>query len=930
VVKNLNSYYPGQRFISKSEPELGLGKITSADRRFVEVTFTGNCIRKYAADSPPLNRIIFKPGDSITDSNGNTFKITEVKTPGSNGIITYISGEKNVSEDEISESCTASTPLQRLFGGISDKNEDFRLRADLLKFQSRILQSPIRGFVGNRIQLLPHQLFIAGEISSRRIVRVLLADETGLGKTIEACLILHRLILTGRVKRCLVCVPDTLIHQWFVELLRRFNLMFRLFTKEHFDSCTQGTNPFSGDQLGICGIQFLSHNAALTKMAVDSEWDMIIVDEAHHLHHDSPEYECVRKLSEKCKGLILLTATPEQLGKYDHFLRLRLLDPDRYPDFKRYGEEALRFGELSQFVNKNIGSSVNLSDKTLFDVPAHLIPLSSDSQDGNAPQTRQMTLMQIIDRFGIGRAMFRNTRKTISGFPQRIVHIEPLNNTMQAEAATGKSTDYDFNKKVLFQKNDPVVVWLTNIIKTGISEKFLVICAAKEAIISLNKALMSNIRINIALFHEDMTLVQRDRNAAWFAEENGAQVLLCSEIGGEGRNFQFCRNLVLPDLPADPEVLEQRIGRIDRIGQKQSIHIYVPYIKNSQTEILCRWYNEGLDAFRKNEPAAGIVGEKLRDTLNGLLAEKEPSYDKVNDFIGQTAILREKFSRQLMEGRDRLLEISSFRPEKSSHLLDDIAQADRDNAEKIILRLFKHYGLYAEEAGVDKWTLITGYVTDHRFPLPRQERPLITFNRETALEREDMEYISMDHPMLLGGLDLFLSSDCGTSVFAELRDPDAKELLLESVYVIECVAPENLFVDRFLPPSMLRIIVNHRNMDVTANYPVEKLNAGLSNASIDKLLAKKTIVTDVLPAMLEATNAIAVDMAKPVIKQSMESMTTMLTEEISRLRDLQRINASVPVQEIEECELEKESLKKYINNARVRLDSIRVIWHGKT
>jgi ATP-dependent helicase HepA len=246
------------------------------------------------------------------------------------------------------------------------------------------------------------------------------------------------------------------------------------------------------------------------------------------------------------------------------------------------------------------------------------------------------------------------------------------------------------------------------------------------------------------------------------------------------------------------------------------------------------------------------------------------------------------------------------------------------------LRLFKHYGLYAEEAGVDKWTLITGYVTDHRFPLPRQERPLITFNRETALEREDMEYISMDHPMLLGGLDLFLSSDCGTSVFAELRDPDAKELLLESVYVIECVAPENLFVDRFLPPSMLRIIVNHRNMDVTANYPVEKLNAGLSNASIDKLLAKKTIVTDVLPAMLEATNAIAVDMAKPVIKQSMESMTTMLTEEISRLRDLQRINASVPVQEIEECELEKESLKKYINNARVRLDSIRVIWHGKT
>ena len=96
----------------------------------------------------------------------------------------------------------------------------------------------------------------------------------------------------------------------------------------------------------------------------------------------------------------------------------------------------------------------------------------------------------------------------------------------------------------------------------------------------------SKINVKTTLFHEGLSLIARDRNAAYFAEDDGARVLFCSEIGSEGRNFQFAHHLVLFDLPLNPDLLEQRIGRLDRIGQQADIKIYIPYIQDSGQEVL--------------------------------------------------------------------------------------------------------------------------------------------------------------------------------------------------------------------------------------------------------------------------------------------------------------------------------------------------------
>ncbi|EVU14532.1 DEAD/DEAH box helicase family protein, partial [Vibrio parahaemolyticus V-223/04] len=192
--------------------------------------------------------------------------------------------------------------------------------------------SPMRGLCGMRAGLIPHQLYIAHEVGRRHAPRVLLADEVGLGKTIEAGMIIHQQVLSGRAERILIVVPETLQHQWLVEMMRRFNLHFSIFDEERcIEAFADAENPFDTQQYVLCSLDFLRKSRKRFEQALEGEWDLLVVDEAHHLEwsQDKPsrEYQVVEGLAERTPGVLLLTATPEQLGRESHFARLRLLDP---------------------------------------------------------------------------------------------------------------------------------------------------------------------------------------------------------------------------------------------------------------------------------------------------------------------------------------------------------------------------------------------------------------------------------------------------------------------------------------------------------------------------------------------------------------------------------------------------------------------------
>ena len=308
--------------MSNTESELGLGIVVGVAHRRVEMSFpAADEKRVYAIDNAPLSRVRYEVGQQISTVEDHRLNITEVAEH--NGCLIYLGSDENgqvmvVPELELNSFVQFSKPQERLFAGQIDRNRAFQLRLETLHYYRQSQQNPVAGLLGPRIQLLPHQLYIASEIARRYAPRVLLADEVGLGKTIEAGLIIHQQLITGRASRVLIAVPDSLLHQWLVEMLRRFNLFFTIVDEERCQALVESgsENPYESAQLVLCSLSFLSEQPGRLEQAAAAQWDLLVVDEAHHLewseHQASPAYQAIETLSKRSKGLLLLTATPEQ------------------------------------------------------------------------------------------------------------------------------------------------------------------------------------------------------------------------------------------------------------------------------------------------------------------------------------------------------------------------------------------------------------------------------------------------------------------------------------------------------------------------------------------------------------------------------------------------------------------------------------------
>jgi ATP-dependent helicase HepA len=303
----MNSFIPGQRWISESEPELGLGTAVQTGNGRVQVEFkAADEARTYTADQAPLKRVRFRVGDKIKKQSGQEFIVQEVIEQ--HGLLVYVGEQQRLPEALVSDHVSLQGPQERLFAGRFDPSPAFELRRRTLELRHRLRRSPVRGFVGGRIDLIPHQLYIAQEVASRHAPRVMLSDEVGLGKTIEACLILHRLLVSGRANRILVLVPESLVHQWFVEMLRRFNVWLHIFDPERcaaIEAGEPGANPFLDDQLILTSIDFLADDPRRAELAIAAGWDVLVVDEAHHLEWSetsaSREYQVVEELRVRAK-----------------------------------------------------------------------------------------------------------------------------------------------------------------------------------------------------------------------------------------------------------------------------------------------------------------------------------------------------------------------------------------------------------------------------------------------------------------------------------------------------------------------------------------------------------------------------------------------------------------------------------------------------
>ena len=691
---------------------MGLGTVLTVELRTVTLVFmaTGET-RTYSKQTAPLTRVIFSAGDTVRSHEGWSLKVEQVDEQ--DGLLTYSGNSEDRQHTELPEGQLDShlklnRPAERLFTGQVDNDRWFELRYQTLQQVNRLAHSDLRGLTGGRTALIPHQLYIAHEVASRYAPRVLLADEVGLGKTIEAGLILHQQLLTERARRILIVVPETLLHQWLVEMLRRFNLAFSLFDEERALGITESTgqlNPFHAEQQVLCTLEFLAEHPERHQQAVAGDWDLLVVDEAHHLQWSpaqaSPEYLLIEALAQETRGVLLLTATPEQLGKESHFARLRLLDPDRFHDFDSFLEEEKSYEPVAAAV-KLLLEEQPLTDKdnkqllALLDTREDSQLLSTiqnpDTHGSEKSAARTRLVEQLLDRHGTGRVLFRNTRSAVKGFPDRQLHSYPLPlPDAYAELLEHAQTDMAIESglllcpELLYQSKsasadshwtqlDPRVPWLVDQLRELRPAKVLVITASAETAMDLAEWMHSRQGIHAAVFHEGLSIIERDRSAAYFADrEYGTQVLICSEIGSEGRNFQFAHHLILFDLPLNPDLLEQRIGRLDRIGQTETIRIHVPWLQHSAQAVMHQWYQQGLGAFEHICPAGQTVYTAVEAQL--LKAIRTPQQTAA--LFDTSRELNQSLNDALHRGRDRLLEYSSCRPAAARKLKERAQQLDR-------------------------------------------------------------------------------------------------------------------------------------------------------------------------------------------------------------------------------------------------------------
>ena len=941
--QQMADFFLNQRYISDGEPELGIGIVKEVGKGKVQIYFPApDEMRLYAIESAPLRRVVFKKGDNIADTNGQPLLIEKVQQ--ADGLYIYHGNGRQLSEAELGNVSVAHNADDRLVNGDVDTPHLFALRRETHHHNFRRRISPVKGFVGGKIDLIPHQLYIASEVSARYAPRVLLSDQVGLGKTIEACLILHRLLVSERISRVLILVPESLIHQWFVEVWRRFNLWFNIFDEKRCASVEKGApdgNPFLDDQLIICSVQFLAGSSKRTQQAISAQWDMLVVDEAHHLEWSlskvSPEYHAVELLSKVAKGLLLLTATPEQLGLESHFARLRLLDPDRYASYDDFINESSNSTEIADIVEKLAsGKSLQAKQTKLLH---SLFPKERLAFLALGDETARHNLIEdLLDQHGPGRVIFRNTRATMSGFPSRIAHLTSLDKTenhvlwmerLTHEFTTDMVNDPEAKSSQQFWfDDDPRVRWLLKMMKQVYPEKILLICTTREKVLALEAALSKYVHKRVGVFHEDLTLIQRDRNAAWFADAEQAQILLCSEIGSEGRNFQFAHHLILFDLPSHPELLEQRIGRLDRIGQTEDIHIHIPYIPGSPQHMLVRWFHEGLHAFEANLEGGNIIS-KLFSTRFLTIFRTLPENDSITALealIAETSAFQKKLKKNLANGYDKLLEMNSFRPEVAEKLVKQIQNEDSDNTlEKYLTKVFMHFDVEMEDLAARTYLLHPASVATEVFPHIAREGIQVTFDRKRALGREDVSFISWDHPLTTGAVDMVLSSTTGSAAYGVMRGSGSPALMLELLFVLETAGKQNTCVDRFLPNTPLRIVVDHTGTEVTDAWPVEKLNKSLIPGDPAPLLNNDAFVENLLPNMIAAATIIAEAKAKKEIAQGFQRMKATLDHETGRLKVLQKMNRHIRADEIQAAMEEQAALSAIIKKARLRLDALLII-----
>jgi ATP-dependent helicase HepA len=617
-----------------------------------------------------------------------------------------------------------------------------------------------------------------------------------------------------------------------------------------------------------------------------------------------------------------------------------LLDPQRFHDFTGFVAEQQRYVEIAGWLDQLI-NIVRLDQRAREELATHLLAfakdvplqvmlqkLTTETEIERLELKAREILDALLDRHGTGRIVYRNSRRNISGFPARKLHRYPFPLPAFYEGLSDSLNPEQAKTGTEWLKEDQRVSWLSDFLRENRAAKCLLICQQRSTAQVLEEFLRLSRGVRSAVFHEGLTLIERDRAAAYFAEtDNGAQLLVCSEIGSEGRNFQISHNLILFDLPRNPDLLEQRIGRLDRIGQRHSVDIHLPYFTGTSQELLLQFFADSLQIFARPNPVAAQVCHLVQAELEQAL--QEPANTRLHGtFLARCKQVNELLLEEHASGRDRLLELNSCRQAIAQSLLRQVTELEhRDSPAAFLRQVFASYGLESEENANGTWNVRPGDdMLIESFPQIPDDGLTFTLDRKLALNRDDMPFVNWLHPLVLQSLDMVLQNNQGKCCVGALRDKRlaSGSLVLESLYRVTVSAPQRLQAKRFFPATIVRTVVDSQKRSLGKALPAAFLDSRMQvmgTSEVSELISDRK---PTLQWLSKLSQQVAQKHLPELSAGYTSAMHARLDSEIQRLQALKAVNPQVSENEIVYLQQQRTKLTEAFASARLQLEALRL------
>ncbi|MEO8260463.1 MAG: helicase-related protein [Acidobacteriota bacterium] len=740
--ESTRAWTPGDYLTHRFNPELGIGRVTALEGRAVVVEFPRTqATLRLAVSTDALVAVDLSPGRPVRVTATLETTTIAARLPG--GILRLANG-RTAASHEVWPMELEGALLERLALGDLDDVEDFVTRLDLLRLLSLREADGLGSFLGGRVHLFPHQLHVAERASAVDPVRWLLADEVGLGKTIEASLILNRLVHAGRIERCLVVAPDALTVQWLGELWRKYHQVFTLLDGPRLADVARDFgndfNPFDVHRRAVIALELLIERPQLTGQAVKAGIDLLVVDEAQRLrrpprHPGEPAWRAIAPIAELGRHVLLLSATPLEDDAHGFFRLLQLLRPEEFPEAMSFEARIAQAKPLPPCT-----SSTRRAD--IGGLPPRVgMPVALDQPAG----WRLNSALEAALRGAAAPDVIARRHK-----------IDRVSRALASGAALGAALGPDEltlrQQAEAMDAGDPRLLWLLAQAPRWreAREKTLVFVAHRETLEMLRTALGQRAQVATGVFHEQLSPARRDTEVARFREPDGPSLLVSTECGGEGRNFEFCRRLVLFDLPWKPSLVEQRIGRLDRIGRRIPVEIVYFRPPAGIGADVVRLF-EALGLFR--EPLAGLEPQlaHVEGALESIALDPQATLSEARfeTLVGEAHAARTR----IREAAYQQLHRDPYRSNMAAGILARVPQElDALNEEVVVTACIglgfnverpRGHRIFAIELG-------NGALVDGLPGVPGGSSYVGSFDREEAVENETIDFFASGHPLVEG------------------------------------------------------------------------------------------------------------------------------------------------------------------------------------